>query len=319
MKVICPVCQKTAQDGNLWCDRPNCPAGNMPPLMDYGDHFGNNQIVQVRRVMRTATLYDAESEGRPVLLKVAHRGQGGYLQTELNVLKTLSHKADEKKVFPATALPRLLEDGTCVFRGEVFRYAKFEAISGDVLSDKLLHHPEPWYKHVGWFIQHLGATLRRFHNAGYMHGALSSDGVLVHQDKMGVWLPVLLDMGTGKSLTEANKVEDLYRLGLLLYNMLEIRPPTSQSLRLTRTDIPQMFGVLVEEWGSRRPNKDDPYGQKRLRKELGPRPEFVPRWQFWKHTPQRTKRKGRRQRLRGAALPALVILLVLIVLLLLIT
>ena len=340
MKVICPVCQKTSQDGNLWCDNLNCPAGNMPPLMDYGDYFGNNQIVQVRRVMSAATLYDAECEGQPVLLKVAHREKGECLEREIEVLRELSKK---HKLFPATALPRLLEDGASVFRGEVFRYAKFEAISGDVLSDKLLQHPEPWYKHVGWFVQQLAATLELFHRAGYAHGALCADVVLVHQDKMGVWLPVLLDMGTGEPATEQDKLKDFEQMGSLLYHMLT-RPPITaslsmrrkdalsdrddpceqkrlcgasdsrpKSLSIKRADLPStIFHELLQEWSSGGPDWDnDPYGQWRLRSELGPRPEFVPRWQFWK------RREGRQWERREMALIAMAALLVLLILVLL--
>ncbi len=280
MKHICPLCQRTSHDGNLWCDRQGCPAGKMPMLMDYGDHFGNLQITQIRRVMHTATLYDAEHEGKSILLKVARQGYESYLLREVELLKTLTgDMPDSEAVFPNTALPNLIEMGKCVFRGEVLHFAIFKAINGDFLCDRLLHHPEPWYKHVGWFVQQLNDVVTTYHAAEYLHLNLTPETILVYKDRMGVWCPVLMDMGVAYNLKsgaplvirnnfESHQVnwrdtlikayaspkmrenadsspsqqDDFYQMGMILYEML-----ASKSIARDSSDHARTFTIKRDD------------------------------------------------------------------------
>ena len=57
----------------MWCSDRDCPAEQGYPVFDYGDYVADLKIVRMIAVWRTAVLYEAMRNDKPVWLKVAHR------------------------------------------------------------------------------------------------------------------------------------------------------------------------------------------------------------------------------------------------------
>ena len=78
MRHICSHCRLTSPDGNLWCQEVDCPAGSLPLLFKYGDFLGNLKILELMRVLKTATIYKVErgidKDHEVLILKVANPG-----------------------------------------------------------------------------------------------------------------------------------------------------------------------------------------------------------------------------------------------------
>lgn len=264
MKLICSQCKRYSEDGNLWCPEVDCPGGEVPHLMEYGDYLGNLRVLRVVRAFSMATIYEVEREQKSYLLKVATPGYHDYLIKEAETLQTLT---DTKTRNPT--LPILCEHGTpneedpfgkIVFRGEMKYFILLEHKTGDFLRDWLLDNPEPWHRHAGWFIMTLAQAIDDLQQeTGQLHLNLNPDSILVYYNKAKVPLPFLLDLGLGvykqtqmiqSDLQKAqNKLSsayvapeitmhspptestDVYNLGILLYEMLAGKPAYEYRLR----------------------------------------------------------------------------------------
>jgi hypothetical protein len=47
MKQVCMLCERTSPDGNLFCQETYCPAEQSPFVLDYGEWFGDIEIVRL--------------------------------------------------------------------------------------------------------------------------------------------------------------------------------------------------------------------------------------------------------------------------------
>lgn len=273
MRHICSHCRLTSPDGNLWCQEVDCPAGSLPLLFKYGDYLGNLKILELMRVLRSATIYKVErgldNEREVLILKVANPGteNESYLRNEAEALRTVTMKTTDEH----SALPRWKPHGAVngqdaygiATYGEQTRYFfVMDYIEGEFLTDSLLDNPQPWHEDVGWFMLTLSEAIIRIEKiTNRLHLNVNPDVVMVRRNNAGVPQPVLLDMGllfpTGKQLpaTEAqalqqhllaaytpaelihggtlNATADVYSLGLILYEMLAGKPAYPYTLRRT--------------------------------------------------------------------------------------
>lgn len=265
MRHICSRCRLTSEDGNLWCQEADCPAGDMPVLFNYGDMLGNIRILELRRVLPTAAIYKADREGTPYYIKIANRDPKAelYLQREAelwwkithskNAHDSIAHWVDHGAVNPDA-------HGMVTVKDNLRYYVLLEYQDGDFLEDVLLDNAQPWHEHVAWFIYSLAEALLAFYGTtGCLHLNLSPRVLMVVKNKAGVPQPLLMDMGLGKkpndyfsgselvqyqgfmlpaytprqlveggALTEA---ADVHSLGLLLYEMLSGEPAYPYLLR----------------------------------------------------------------------------------------
>lgn len=239
MKLACSRCGQMSQDGHLWCQLIDCPAGDVPTVFTYGDYIGDIKIIRLLRLFRTAAIYEAEWEGvnllhgsyRPrrrrldgepdnrVMVKVAHSGSEEILKKEAMLLAKLAHKG-------IPGIPRWLppmipsggsrfepddEDksapkkhGKAVFRGETKYYLVLDYIQGTFLRDLLYENPEPWYRDAAYITIGLSQTLSALHKSErIVHANISPDVLLITRgEKTRIPRPTLLDLGVMYSESE---------------------------------------------------------------------------------------------------------------------
>ena len=255
MKRVCTVCHRISPDGNLWCQEPDCPAGDLPTIFDYGEWLGDIEVLRLMRVLRSSAIYEAQRQKEKVLLKVAHNGHQDQLRREARTLVELA------QVEQHPMLPRLLPAyqqadigqrpyGKTVFQDETKYYEVFDHIEGEFLSDMLLKNPQPWYQHAAWLTITIADAIAFMHLKGRkLHLNLNPDVIYVRTDKDGIPRPTLLDLGLLGELQpldaawvrrygvpaytppellagdgQVTYAADVYGLGLVLYEMLAGHP-----------------------------------------------------------------------------------------------
>jgi serine/threonine protein kinase len=213
MKHICSRCKLASDDGNLWCQQVDCPAGSLPMLFNYGDYLGNMKILQLKRVLRTATLYQVERKGELFFLKVANPGVENetYIKREAQALRHLKIKKVTHASLPVWRHHGAVNGqdafGKVNFGDQAHYYYLMEYVEGEFLTDTLVGNSQPWHEHVGWFLLTLTQgllTLRKStqtlqfdgeSSGARLHLNLNPDVILVTRNNAEVPQPVLLDLG----------------------------------------------------------------------------------------------------------------------------
>jgi len=250
VKRVCTFCGQVVPDGAQWC--PNreagCPPGNLAGIFDYGEMLEDIQILSPWRILRLSTLYRAQRNGKPILLKVAHPTTKERLKSEARLLAKLPPHS-------AFLRPQSAIDGdnrpyakTTVL-GETRYYTVFNSTTGDILSEYLRQTPNPPIQYASQLITELAdAVAFLTAKTGYSLLDLNPGGILVRIDKDGIPRPTILELGLasphgelepswyqnystpGYSAPEQIRGEactaqtDVYLLGNLFYELLAGHP-----------------------------------------------------------------------------------------------
>ncbi len=280
MKRICTVCDRMTVDGNLWCLEPDCPAGNMPVIFDYGEWLGDIQVVRLLRVLRCSAVYEAQRNEEMMLLKVAHNGSQDQLRLEARIMAEMSKKGQHAMLpmlLPAYQQADIAQRpyGKTMFRGETKYYTVFEHAEGEFLHDLLLKNPQPWYQHAAWIAIQLADVIAAMHIlVKRLHLNLTPNTIFVRYDKDGIPRPLVLDLGLMNEMGAINadwvehyaepaytppelvtggppptQASDIYALGILLYEMLAGHPAFNYAQRRdddVRRDVGHGIPVALE-------------------------------------------------------------------------
>lgn len=262
MRYICPHCKQTSVDGNLWCQDVDCPAGRLPSLLNYGDIVGPLHILRQVRVLRAAVIYEAKMFNEVYYMKIANTGDEAYLKQEARALAQL--RSVDSPYLPVWC-PHGAENsaephGEIIYRGRLLCYILFKKVPGDFLDDFLLNNPQPWHRHIGWFLLSTATALRLLHQAGGLHLNIAPENILVWHNRAGIPQPLLLDAGVlvapnerwssnwrmnekymspaylAPEIVQGGTVTaqtDVYLLGILMYEMLNGQPAFDARLRKT--------------------------------------------------------------------------------------
>jgi serine/threonine protein kinase len=227
MKLICSVCERSANDRNLACTEINCPIDKHITLGN-GQVVGDVKIVQLQQVARTYTLYSGLRQKTPVLLKVAHQDYGAKNQL-IDEAKFLSYFALERQKKsnsrfrflaspkdPYPGIPNLLPAyasstvrnfpyGQTQIHGQDFVFSVWDKVEGIPLEQYLNAIPEPWVDNVAHTINRLAYVLAIINHQGLIHGRLTPDSIWIYEDKNGVLRPTLMDFGLLRPASELNR------------------------------------------------------------------------------------------------------------------
>jgi serine/threonine protein kinase len=206
MQRHCLVCGRRSADGNLYCEQAYCPGELSPLILDAGEHVGDIEIVRPATVLRSAAVYAAVRQGRPVYVKVAHQGfeHKERLKREAELLAVV-----QVKDAGAPCLPVLLPANPHVAGAAPEVYAKtmhhdatlyyyaFEYSEAVSLRDILRRQPQLWIHHVGWIGIQLATAIAYLQHRGRYHFGLCPESVLVRFEEAPPYTPriLLVDLG----------------------------------------------------------------------------------------------------------------------------
>lgn len=210
---FCERCQRSTQDGNLWCQDRECPAEGAQSIFRYGDYLGDLKIIRQISVWRSAAMYEAVRDNSPVWVKIAHADTEceERLKAEAAFLLQLSPYAANKKSKnssfrpqPRPLLPQLMTPyptpasrpfGELSVAGIPRVYSVFTPINGSLLSDILLQVPQIWHYEAAWVISSLVAAMHPLYSRNLMHLGLTPNIIILDKDAEGHYRPVLIDLG----------------------------------------------------------------------------------------------------------------------------
>jgi serine/threonine protein kinase len=265
----CERCERETYDGNLWCQDKDCPAEKGYALLEYGDFLGDLKVTKFVRVWRTAALYEAERDGKPVLLKVAHPGEiyADRLRREAGVLASISPPAAGMgafvRSFLPTSKPLYLSPlspypagsrrpyGEITFRGEARVFTVYRHISGRILSDLLLETPQLWHTHAAWMIATVAAALRPLAASDRCHLSLTPDVIMVDTDEEGILRPTLLDLGFLIAPAEADGLYDWTTMCEPAYTAPEILADAHSGALTPAADVYSLGMIFYEALAGR--------------------------------------------------------------------
>ena len=209
----CERCGRSTQDGNLWCQDRDCPAEAGYSVFRYGDYLGDMKITKQVTVWRTATIYEAERDGKPVWVKVAHTSPEceERLKEEAQFLRKLFPHSDTKPSFfqsfrptARSVLPQLLPPyptptnrpyGELSVDGTPRVFSVFAPFDGVVLRDMLLEMPQIWHYEAAWIVSSLAGALHPLSARNLIHLNLTPDIIVIDKDAQGHMRPALVDLG----------------------------------------------------------------------------------------------------------------------------
>lgn len=199
MNRVCTVCERYSADGNLWCERRNCPVDELRPIFEYGEQFGEFKIIRLVRLLPTAMLYEAEQQGEPVLIKIAHQGLDDFIKLEAALaLKIDSQAAGFLHLRTAYKASTVATHpyGKAVFDRRAYYYTVYDHIQGEFLEDMLLKNPMPWYRDAAWIVIQVARSLSELHqHANIAHAAPLRSALLIKFDHNAIPRPTLVDFG----------------------------------------------------------------------------------------------------------------------------
>lgn len=208
MKQVCLLCERTSPDGNLFCQETYCPAEQSPFVLDYGEWFGDIEIVRSLVVLRSAAIYEVMHQKKRKYMKVAHPGPENRerLKREAEFLRDLAGDKDALDSLPSLLPPyagtTVTQDpyGKTMLRGFLLYFYLFEFRPGDTLREVVVKNPQLWVNHVGWITIDVAAAVNIMHRRGIFHYGLTPEGILVDfDDKQNVPQVMLLDLGIASS------------------------------------------------------------------------------------------------------------------------
>jgi serine/threonine protein kinase len=259
MKIVCSRCGQMSGDGHLWCQQIDCPVGNVPIVLTYGEFLGDIKVVRLLRLFRTAAIYEAERATEDgdikILLKVAHKGHEEILKMEAQKMREL--QGQNIMGLPdwlPPYLPSSADDppyGKAVFRSETKYYILFDYINGSFLRDLLLENPEPWYRDAAWITIGLANAVSNLHKSGnFLHANINPDVVIITRDeKTRIPRPTLLDAGVVYQQTEqlsSQRINQIRHHVAPAYTAPEIIQNPSNIQMSNATDVYNL-GILMYE------------------------------------------------------------------------
>ncbi len=261
---FCERCERETFDGNLWCQDKDCPAEKGYALLGYGDMLGDLKVTRFIRAWRTAALYEAERNGKPVLLKVAHPGEtyADRLRREAGVLASISPKSTgigatirsflpsprPLYLVPMAPYPGRIKRayGEITYQGEARVYSVYQPIGGRLLSDVLLETPQIWHAQVAWVISTLARALRPLARIKRCHLSLTPDIIMVEVDGQGNLRPTLLDLGFLITSEEADGLYDWTHMCEPAYTAPEVLAASPGSGLTPAADVYSLGMIFYE-------------------------------------------------------------------------
>ena len=264
MDRFCERCERVTQDGNLWCERTDCPAEQGYSILSYGDYLGDLKVTKLLRVWRTAALYEAARGEEIVLLKVAHRSDDceERLKRETVALESLA----DNPWFPMSVIKSFLPSGRpllpvplspypvaskrpygeLTFRGETKFFSIFRYAQGKFLSDLLLENPQLWHYQAAWLTITLANALRPLASNNRCHLCLTPDMILVDIDKEGHLRPLLLDLGLIITGNEMDSLLDWAKIWEPAYTAPELLLNSRTKTVTPTADVYSLGTILYE-------------------------------------------------------------------------
>ncbi len=265
MYTVCPLCDQHARDGNLYCEKPECPAERALLLLDEGDLVGDLEIVKTISVLHSAAIYEALRHDEKVFVKVAHQGEQHRerLKREAAVLRRFLGSRHALPYLP-TLLPPFSyaavgrDDaayGKIGFSELLLYYYVFAHSPSEALGTVLARQPQLWINHVGWIMVGVATAVSYLQRAGISDFALCPDAILVRFDDDPPRTPrvLLADLGVAAGQQDWSRawypelVPPAYAAPELIDDRKQALKHDPQTVRVDpRTDVYGLGATLYE-------------------------------------------------------------------------